>query len=214
MPTTEDLDELGWPLPEEPAGYDDPLPPPEDADQANRRLRTMTYLRRRINEDVATAEADIARTRAWLTAKQATFQQAYDWLEASVAGWARAVHRADPKRKTISLPFGEVPIRPRQPRLEVALDQAGLAVLAKSHPGWVRAGKLEPAKDAMKAGTVAGRPLDPQPGKVPEGYQACEALIPGDVATGVEPEPVPGAVWLVPLDGVDGKTVTVNPDVA
>ena len=187
--------------------------PPADEDKASRMLHAITYIDRRKAEVDDTLATHIAWLKRWHAARVAPLVERRAWLEAAVEGWARAVHRDDPTRKTITLAYGTVPIRPRQPKVLVEMTQEDLHLLRKAHPGWVREGKLEPALDPIKKGVAPGKRLDPQPAGVEEGYEAVEAVIAGDVEDGTPDVVVGGVIYLRPLDGVDGKKVTVKPGV-
>lgn len=192
-------------------GYSDPpgspCPPPEDAEQASKMLRTLRYLQRRMDEVEALHTAEVVELGRWRNKTLEPLANRYARTDEALAAWGRAVNAADASRKTINLPHGKVEVRPRQPKVEATKDQAQLGVLAKAHPGWVRAGKLEAALTPIKTDTVAGPPLDPQPEGIEDGYRAHAAVRPGDAAEGIEDELIPHVVWLVPSE----KKVTVKP---
>ena len=171
-------------------GEPPPCPAPDDVDQATRYLATLRHLKGRMLEVEATALAEVRRIAGWEERASAPLLRRYEWVERALNGWALAMNADDPTRRTISLPNGDVEVRPRQPRIEVTADRETLERLRQEHPGWVR-DKLEPNKRdllaAVKPGNVADDLL-----AVPEGYEAREAV-------NDDGEVVPGVFVLVPV---------------
>ena len=186
MTMQDELDgELGY-LPLDPDEWpeDADLGPPPDADVADRMLRTMRGLQRRIDEVREAARLDRARTDRFEEERVGVLQHGYDRVEAAVASWGRAVNAADPKRATIHLPNGVVAVRKAERRLESKADAETLERIGKEHPGWVRR-KPEAAKDPIKKATTPGRCLPPPDvarlrltDEVVAAYHVCEALLP------------------------------------
>ena len=190
MTMQDELDgELGY-LPLDPDEWPDvtDLGPPPDADVADRMLRTMRGLQRRISEVREAARADRARADRFEEQRVAVLQHGYDGIERALASWGRAVNADDPKRATIHLPNGVVAVRKAQDKLEAAADAENLERLAKEHPGWVRR-KPEAEKRPIKAATRPGRRLSsaevlaaltPKQREEAADYHVCEALLPPD----------------------------------
>lgn len=218
-PTPEDqlAAEQEWPVPDPPEADPDaehapgwltePCPPPGDADEANRMMRTVVRLRGDKAYHEAVAEAEIGRTKRWLSTVIGPIDRKIAWLDRAISAWGRAVNEADDRKKTLKLPWGEVWARPRQAKVIVTTDPEDLALMRKKRPGWVRE-KLEAKLDPIKAAVVAGDPLDPQPEGIEDGYEACAAVLPGDHEAGVADEVVAGVTYLRPV----GKKITVRPD--
>lgn len=189
MTMQDELDgELGY-LPLDPDEWPDVtgIEPPPDADVADRMLRTMRGLQRRIAEVREAARLDRARTDRFEEQRVAVLQHGYDGIERALASWGRAVNADDPKRATIHLPNGVVSVRKAERRLESRADAETLERIAKEHPGWVRR-KPEAAKDPIKKATIPGRHLDAGQRFTAfgdrqddlAGYHVCEALLPPD----------------------------------
>jgi len=205
MTTSDEVDlegELGY---TDEGGYT--VPPPDDAEQANRMLRTLRYLRRQMDAIEELHTVEVAALGRWRNGALEPLRNRYNRIEQAVAAWGRAVNLADERTKTIGLPYGKVEVRPRQPKVDVAADQEALRVLGKTHPGWVREGALAPVKDPIKAGTVAGAELDPQPVTAFDGYRAHEAVVPGDAEQGIDDVVLDGVFRWEPVE----KAVTVKP---
>lgn len=149
-----DLDQYDDDLPE-PEGLDEPCPPPDDAEQADRYCRRLSSIAQRRAEVKRLASARLERIEQWAADTDRPLREGYEWLERAVAGWARAVNRQDPKRKTIKLPFGEVTVREARPSIEAPTDDATLQVIAAYRPEMVRT-TLTPNKGAMHKGGRVG----------------------------------------------------------
>lgn len=93
-----------------------------DASRADWALRKLGAVRRRMVENAAVAEAEIARVQHWLERQQAALSAEAAHWEALLAAWHRAVLAEDPARKTISLPNGRLKLRAQSPDLQYDPD--------------------------------------------------------------------------------------------
>lgn len=180
----QDLDEyLAGPDPD----YDTDPEPPQDADQADKRLRRLAKIRAAIARDEQHAASQIEQIGAWLDARLSVHRKAERWEQEGLEMWHRAVLAEDPSRKTISLPCGTLKSRVQQPVWEFD-DEAFIAwaLDQNRHPELVRIPEPKPAVD--KAAAKKALHLPP--------LTAGESCVPIDEDTG---EMVPGV------------TVTVRP---
>lgn len=89
--------------------------PPQDAEDANRKLRRIAALRARIAEHDAFHQAETRRLDEWLDRVETPIRREIRWLAEGLEMWHRAVLAEDPSRKTISLPCGTLKSRVQQP---------------------------------------------------------------------------------------------------
>lgn len=139
----QDLDEfLAGPDPD----FDADPEPPQDADEADRRLRRLAKVRAEIAQVEEDAAREFDRINEWAERRYQVLHGRARWLQAGLEMWHRAVLADDPSRKTISLPCGTLKSRAQQP--EWVFDPPGAAgrgqpVRAVRHaggPGRRRAG--------------------------------------------------------------------------
>lgn len=179
-----DLDEyLAGPDPD----YTADVEPPQDADQANTRLRRLARIRADIAQVEETAARQIDQINAWAERRYEVLHNRARWEQEGLEMWHRAVLAEDPSRKTISLPCGTLKSRVQQPVWEFD-DEAFIAwaLDQNRHPELVRIPEPKPAVD--KAAAKKALHLPP--------LTAGESCVPIDEDTG---EMVPGV------------TVTVRP---
>lgn len=164
------LNELDGPLPEEGAEIT------TDDTVASRLLRELSVLEKGIAANAATAERERAKITGWETRVNEPLQNKALWIRGQLEQYALHERRTS-DRKTISLPFGTLTTRPKDPVWEIGQEFVDWA--RTSAPEFVRA-KYEPIRDIIKKTLVPDS----------EG----NAL---DVATGV---PVPGVKVVVETD--------------
>ena len=127
-PIGQDLDEyLAGPDPD----YTAPPEAPQDADQADKRLRRLAKIRAAIARDEEHAASQIEQISAWLDARLSVHRKAERWEQEGLEMWHRAVLAGDPSRKTISLPCGTLKSRVQQPAWE--FDDAVFLPWAEVH---------------------------------------------------------------------------------
>ncbi len=108
----QDLDEyLAGPDPD----YDTDPEPPQDADEADRRLRRLAKVRAEMAQIGDHAQAQIERINEWHARRVEVLANRERWLADGLEMWHRAVLADDPTRKTISLPCGTLKSRVQQP---------------------------------------------------------------------------------------------------
>ncbi len=108
----QDLDEyLAGPDPD----YDQDPEAPQDADEANRRLRRLARIRADIAQVEETAARQIEQVNAWAERRYEVLHNRARWEQDGLEMWHRAVLADDPSRKTISLPCGTLKSRVQQP---------------------------------------------------------------------------------------------------
>lgn len=89
--------------------------PPQDADEANRRLRRLARIRADIAQVEETAARQIDQINEWAESRYQVLHGKARWLEEGLEMWHRAVLADDPSRKSISLPCGTLKSRAQQP---------------------------------------------------------------------------------------------------
>ena len=95
--------------------YDADPEPPQDADEANRRLRRLARIRADIAQVEETAARQIDQINAWAERRYEVLHGRARWEQEGLEMWHRAVLADDPSRKTISLPCGTLKSRVQQP---------------------------------------------------------------------------------------------------
>lgn len=128
--------------------YDADPEPPQDADEANRRLRRLARIRADIAQVEETAARQIDQINAWAERRYEVLHARARWEQAGLEMWHRAVLADDPNRKTISLPCGTLKSRAQQPVW--VFDDEVFCAWAKEHaPDLVRV-RLSPDRSAAK----------------------------------------------------------------
>ena len=90
--------------------------PPQDAEDANRKLRRIAALKARIAEHDAFHQAETRRLDEWLDRVETPIRREIRWLAEGLEMWHRAILSEDPGRKTISLPCGTLKSRSQPPQ--------------------------------------------------------------------------------------------------
>ena len=143
----QDLDEfLAGPDPD----YDTDPEPPQDADEANRRLRRLARIRAQIREVEDQALAQIDQVNAWAERRYEVLHGRARWEQEGLEMWHRAVLAEDPSRKSISLPCGTLKSRSQQPEW-VFDDEVFIAWASEHAPSLVRVPEPKPAVDRNAA---------------------------------------------------------------
>lgn len=159
------------------------------ADDANRALGRKEQIVREWVTDAEIAEAQIEQVRAWLAGRAAVHAKKVAYLDEQLASYHAAVLRLDPKRKTISLPNGQLVARQGQARWEYTDPDAFIAwALRNGKDDIVRTYEpVTPApqidKNAVKQALVVRdereRPLklgvDPTTNEIPPGLVVHDA---------------------------------------
>jgi len=143
----QDLDEfLAGPAPD----FDADPEPPQDADEADRRLRRLAKVRAEMAQIGEHARAQIARIDEWHARRVEVLAGRERWLVEGLEMWHRAVLADDPGRKSISLPCGTLKSRVRQPEW-VFDDEVFIAWASEHAPSLVRVPEPKPAVDRNAA---------------------------------------------------------------
>lgn len=130
--------------------YDEPVAPPQDAAETERRLRRLAKVRADMAEVNATAQRQIDQAQDWRDERLMVLANKERWLVEGLEMWHRAVLADDPSRKTISLPCGTLKARQQQPVWE--FDEEAFIAWASEHaPGLVRIPEPKPAVDKTAA---------------------------------------------------------------
>lgn len=154
--TDELLDDLaaymadGEDLPHDP---DATIEPPRDADQANAMLRVVQRLGQQRDEIVRLAQAEKAQIDAWAADRTSGLDRRITLIEVALEGWARAVNRETPKRKTLSFPHGTLRLRPGRPSVSV-VDEASFVAWALANDRDLLS--VKPARAEIKRRLVVG----------------------------------------------------------
>lgn len=116
---------------------DQPIEPPEDADQANRMLRAVRYHERKADEVRAVVGKEIARLKQFGEERVAIHAGAVEHLARALEGWTRKTLTG--RERTQKLPNGEVRLRPGKVQVATTTDEEAevAAALAALHPEWV-----------------------------------------------------------------------------
>ena len=143
----QDLDEyLAGPDPD----YDVDPEPPQDADEANTRLRRLARIRADIAQVEETAARQIEQVNAWAERRYEVLHNRARWEQDGLEMWHRAVLADDPSRKTISLPCGTLKSRVQQPVWEFDDDEF-IAWAVEHAPDLVRIPEPKPQVDRNAA---------------------------------------------------------------
>lgn len=178
----QDLDEyLAGPDPD----YDTDPEPPQDADEANRRLRRLARIRADIAQVEETAARQIEQVNAWAERRYEVLHNRARWEQDGLEMWHRAVLADDPSRKTISLPCGTLKSRVQQPVWDFddetfiawALEQDYATPLVRV-PEPKPAVDKAAAKKALITQIEGAAPGEPRPAVTPEGE-----VVPGVTVT-------------------------------
>lgn len=130
--------------------YDTDPEPPQDADEANRRLRRLARIRAQIREVEEQALGQIEQVKAWAECRYEVLHGRARWEQAGLEMWHRAVLADDPSRKSISLPCGTLKSVKQQP--EWVFDDEVFIAWAREHaPSLVRVPEPKPAVDRNAA---------------------------------------------------------------
>lgn len=168
----------------------------DNADKADWALRKVARIRRRLDDAVEVADAEMTRVREWLDAERARAHKDERFLLMMLESYHQRILAEDPKAKTVRLPAGELKARATLPNVEYVDADAFVTWARATRPDLLRE-KWEPAKaDVKKALTFAVRHADDS--------DANERVV-VDPGTG---EQVPGLSW---TEG--GVSFTVAPDV-
>lgn len=128
--------------------------PPQDADEANRRLRRLARIRADIAQVEETAARQIDRINEWAERRYEVLHGRARWEQEGLEMWHRAVLADDPNRKTISLPCGTLKSRVQQP-VWVFDDEAFIAWARENAPELVRVPEPQVDKAAAKKALLA-----------------------------------------------------------
>lgn len=192
-------DELGLPAAEIPADLTEPCPVPEDADRANRMLRSLAHLDAERDEVAEAYAREVQRLEQWREDADRPLRSASERLERALEQWGRA-HGAATRKRTLKMPYGTIELRARRKRVEATTNQETLALIRKERPGLIR-GKLEVDRTVVQSMAVAGSVLPPGDpaweGIDPAEDEVREALMPGD--EGEKGYVIEGVHFVVPL---------------
>lgn len=130
--------------------YDTEPEAPQDADEANTRLRRLARIQAQIQWVEDQAATQIAQINAWAERRYEVLHNRARWEREGLEMWHRAVLADDPGRKTISLPCGTLKARVQPPVWEFD-DEAFLAWATVHAPGLVRVPEPKPAVNKAEA---------------------------------------------------------------
>lgn len=151
---------------------------PKDAARLMARLRYFNqqkaFFTEPFDEEITRLQAEIAHLQQERDKVAAQWENRAAWYRSSLEFWARQASAADPKVKTIALPYGTLKVRPQQPEWTYD-DEVLLDYLRPNRPEFVRI-KVEPNKvDLKKVVKVDGaHVLDPQTGEIIPGITITE----------------------------------------
>lgn len=130
--------------------YDTDPEAPQDADEANTRLRRLARIRAEIEAVEDQAATQIAQINAWAERRYEVLHNRARWEREGLEMWHRAVLADDPGRKTISLPCGTLSARRQQPVWE--FDEPTFLAWAIEHaPDLVRVPEPKPQVERAAA---------------------------------------------------------------
>lgn len=165
--------------------YDTEPEAPQDADEANTRLRRLARIQAQIQWVEDQAATQIAQINAWAERRYEVLHNRARWEREGLEMWHRAVLADDPARKTISLPCGTLKARAQQPVWEFD-DEVFLAWAQEHAPDLVRVPEPKPqvekaaAKKALIVTTI-------EPGATVPALTAEGEVVPGVTVTARPP---------------------------
>lgn len=112
-------------------------------------LRKLAQYRNRQAENRALAEAEIARIETWLVEENARYLKGIEFFEALLVEFHRRELRDDPKRKTISLPAGNLKARKLPDSIEI-VDEESFKDFAETERNDLLRIQIAPDKNALK----------------------------------------------------------------
>jgi phage host-nuclease inhibitor protein Gam len=109
----------------------------------------LAQARRQIidNEDLYAAEVN--RLNAWLEDTNKGHERDVEYFSGLLRAWHEEQLEADPKRKTIKLPAGDLKARQNPPSINIDDPETFNKWALQEYPSWVRV-KYEPEKSAIK----------------------------------------------------------------
>lgn len=168
----------------------DEVPAPENLEQADWQLRKLARLRRLMADHDAIAQAEIARVREWLATENGKLERQASFYEHSLTTFHSALLADDPKRRTISLPAGQLKARKHPDRIEVLDADVFITWAIDAARSELFRTKREPDKSQIKRFLAVGQPfgdddeilghilVDPTTGEAAHGV----ALVPGEIS--------------------------------
>jgi phage host-nuclease inhibitor protein Gam len=162
--------------------------PPTNVDQANAMLRRLSSTQREIDRVLTFAAEQRAKIETWAEDRTAGARREIDRLNRALEGWMRGVHEAEPRRKSVNLPFGTVKLTSHRQLPKVIGGEAfELWALANKRDTLLKT-ERKPIMDAIGKATKAGPKLD----NVTDGGVEWERWQAVDAETG---EPIPGVEY-------------------
>jgi Bacteriophage Mu Gam like protein len=146
------------------------IPAHADPDAA-RALRELGQLQRRIEANAAIAKIERQKITDWETETNGPLQARATWLYSLLSKYAVDERNLDPKRKTITTPFGSLATKPAQEVWEI--DEETFIKWAEKHnPSLVKVVKT-PEKQKLKTfyTPTDGKAVDPIEGLIVEGVK-------------------------------------------
>lgn len=159
-------------------------------DRANRAVWKIGRIEADLGEDEALYKAERARLEAWITDRRVRAERAVEFLTTLTAGFHAIVLAEDPKRKTITLPAGDLVARKQPDVWEIDgaevlawAEENGRADLVRTRDPEVD----RPAvKKALRPAEGSSRALDPDSGELVPGVR----VTPGEVRFTAKPRVV------------------------
>jgi Gam-like protein len=189
---------------------------PADQEQADRLLWALRGVRRRRAEVHETASARIGLITTWRDQQVDQLDAREADLERLLEGWAQAQHETT-SRKTWKLPAGELQVRARRRKTDIdqGMDMADIvAEVRKRIPDAVKVTESVLVSEVADVADVG--PVIADYAHAPEGYEAHQAVLHlQDTSPDINGAPRPprdyvavvkGVVFLVPVDGREGRT--------
>lgn len=118
-----------YPWPDDP---DETLPPPVDAEQANKLLHVVRRLSAERDEIVRVAESEKRRIDEWASDRTSGIERRVESIERALEGFTRHVNRETPKRKTLNFPNGTLRLRAARTSVRV-FDESLLVEWARTN---------------------------------------------------------------------------------
>lgn len=147
----------------------------EDDQQANWALRKIKQHQKQMENNNATAKAEIERIKEWNQQENDKAQQSIDYFQGLLAKYALSKREKDPKFKSMNLPQGRLAFRKQQPKwnyddkvLIESLKQANMSDFIRI--------KEEPDKSVIKKAFEVndGKVINPDTGEIIEGITVTE----------------------------------------